>query len=306
MLILLIFWGSFAAVSKLTIKNMDGFQLLFAQFAAAFAIMTIMYIINGDISVTGVQTCALPIFNGDIRKLSNLSVKQVVLTVLFALPSFLYYLFYFLSLKLIPAIEASILNYLFPVFIILFSIIIDREKMQMYKIGAILLGFAGVVVIITGGNLHSARPTNIQGDVLAICAAVSWGMFSVLGRRNPMDLQISNYLSVAISFLLSLVCVLLFSRFRAPDPPSLLGILWLSLSNIVLGYYLWFKVLKLTSAAMASSMSLITPFVTFLFIALLLNEKITGVQLAGLALVIAGLLLQNIPFFMHLREKFWT
>lgn len=289
MLILLIFWGSFAAVSKLTIKNMDGFQLLFAQFAAAFAIMTIMYIINGD-----------------IRKLSNLSVKQVVLTVLFALPSFLYYLFYFLSLKLIPAIEASILNYLFPVFIILFSIIIDREKMQMYKIGAILLGFAGVVVIITGGNLHSARPTNIQGDVLAICAAVSWGMFSVLGRRNPMDLQISNYLSVAISFLLSLVCVLLFSRFRAPDPPSLLGILWLSLSNIVLGYYLWFKVLKLTSAAMASSMSLITPFVTFLFIALLLNEKITGVQLAGLALVIAGLLLQNIPFFMHLREKFWT
>lgn len=289
MALLLVLWGSFSAVSKLTLQDLDGYQMMFLMFAFAFAIMTVIHMVTGELC-----------------KLSRISPGQFALTALISLPSFLYYLLYFLALERIPVIEAAVLNYLFPVFILVFSIPLNREKMQLYKLGSMILGFAGMMVIITNGKLQAIRLTNITGDLLAVGAAASWALFSVLGKTNGMDMKISNYLTTAISFMLSSACVLFFSRIKLPGLPALGGALWLSGSNIVLGYYLWFRILKTTSSAIASSMSFITPFVAFLFIALLLHEKITAAHIAGLVLVMAGFVLQYLPAVIKPGDKNFT
>ncbi|OGO80348.1 MAG: hypothetical protein A2Y21_07505 [Clostridiales bacterium GWC2_40_7] len=90
---IVIFWGSFAAVSKLVLRHIDNFQVLFYIFGSAFLVKTIIFI-----------------FSGKIKELKVLTGKDLFILVLYSLPSFFYYFLYIMSLKLIPAVEASILR----------------------------------------------------------------------------------------------------------------------------------------------------------------------------------------------------
>jgi drug/metabolite transporter (DMT)-like permease len=158
---------------------------------------------------------------------------------------------------------------------------------------AILLGLAGMVIIVTNGRLDSIRMSNLFGDLLALGAAACWGIFSNLGKRNRIDTALSNYVYVFSAFILSVVSLLIFSKPILPALPAAAGLLWLGMSNIVVAYYLWFRALKTTSAARMASLAFITPFVTLLFIMLLLGEKISWVQVAGLLVILAGLAVQT-------------
>jgi drug/metabolite transporter (DMT)-like permease len=286
MSIILILWGSFAAVSKVVLNQIDSFQLQFYMFFIAFIIMSFLFLANGK-----------------IEAFKKLSKKECIKLSLYALPSYTYYFMYTMSLKLIPAVEASMLNYMFPVMIVLFAVPIHGEKLTLVKFSAIFLGIAGMIVVVSGGNLTSIRMTNLSGDLLAIGAAVSWGLFSNLGKKNNIDSFISNYCFVLVSLILSTVSIVIFSNILIPKPSVWLGLTWISVSNIVLTYYLWFKVLKTCSSTLIASLSFITPFITLLFIMLFLGEKISYVYLLGFLIIITGIAIQSTePFFSHKRE----
>lgn len=283
--ILILLWGSFSAVSKLVLADLDSFQVQFYMFGLAALIMTVIMH-----------------FNGNLRKFSSIKRKDLIKLMLYALPSFFYYFLYTMALGMIPAIEASMLNYLFPIMIVLFAIPINRESLDASKLLSVILGFAGMLIITANGNFHSLRLSNITGDMLAIAAAVCWGIFSNLGKRNKIDQALSNYVYVLVSFMLSIISLMLFSEFVIPDIAAFSGVLWISLSNIVLAYYIWFRVLKATSSAFAASLSFVTPFVTLAFIMLLLGEKISITQVAGFILIIVGIAAQNLKHVIKLQH----
>lgn len=277
MFVILIFWGSFTAVSKLTLQRMDSFQTQFYMFGSAFIIMTFILI-----------------FNGKMKEFKKLSKKEYLKLFLFSLPSFFYYFLYILALMLIPTAEASMLNYLFPVMIILFAIPIHKEKFDVPKLITVLLGFLGMAIILTNGQIGSFKLSNLFGDILAVSAAALWGIFSNLGKKSKVDNFISNYVYVAVAFVLSGISMFVFSGFTVPDAPALAGVLWIGVTNIVLGYFLWFKVLKIAPTILVSSLSFVTPFVTLVFIMLLLGEKIYFMQVVGLMVIMVGVAVQSI------------
>lgn len=275
--LILVMWGSFAAVSKLTLRNMDSFQLQFWMFGSAAAIMTVSMLLR--------------------RKLAGvfqMKPREVLVTLLCGLPSYLYYLLYTLSLSKIPAVEASMLNYLFPVMILLFAIPINGERLSLAKGLSLALGVAGTVFIVTGGRLEGMTLTNLWGDLLALGGAVCWGIFSNLGKWNKQDMESSVYLYTLLSFVLSAVSLACFSRFRLPSPMEGLGALWLSLSNIVLTVPLWLRVMKAAPASLVSSVTFLTPFVTLLFIMLLIGEQVKPEHAIGLVIVAASIAVQFI------------
>lgn len=276
MAILVVLWGLFSAISKLILGKMDSFQVQFYMFGVATVVWTIII-------------CS----SGRLKKLGELKRNDYVKLVLFALPSFFYYFMYTLALRMIPAVEASMLNYLFPIMIVLFAVPINREKINTAKLISICMGFAGMVIIITNGHISSFRFSNIYGDLLAIGAAVCWGIFSNLGKRNNIDQFVSNYFYTVVSFILSTINIFVFSSFALPGITAFAGVFWIGVSNIVLAYYLWFKILKATTSAMAASLSFITPFVTLAFIVLLLGESIGIIQIAGFLLILVGIGIQN-------------
>src|SRR4051794_24161544 len=101
MAIILILWGNFAAVSKMALNSLDSLQVQFYMFGLAFICMT-----------------GFCIRNGKFKELRSLHRREVIRLIGYSIPSFLYYVFYLMSLQLIPAVEASMLNYSFPIMIV--------------------------------------------------------------------------------------------------------------------------------------------------------------------------------------------
>ena len=148
--------------------------------------------------------------------------------------------------------------------------------------------------VVTKGNIFQFGFTNYLGDLLAVVAAFSWGLFSNLGKRNALDQTISYLIYFLTIFLLSIPSLLIFSKFTLPSFANIWGLLWIGTLNLALAYQLWFKALKLGDIAKVSNFMYLTPFVALVWIALLLGENITFVQLLGLSLIMIGPFIQNV------------
>lgn len=275
MTILYILWGSLAAVSKLALGSLDNYQVQFYSFGSGFVFFT-----------------ALLAANGKLKALFAVKRRAIVRLLLLGVPFYLYSLLYSLSFNRISVVEASMLNYLFPVLIVLLSVPLLGERMTAGKTVSILLGFTGMLLIVTSGNLTEIRLSNVGGDLLALGAAASWAIYSVLGKKDGTPPELALYMHILSAFALSFVCMLAFSSFAAPDAASLGLTAWMGISSTVLGNLLWLRGLKSSSASLIASLSYLTPFVTLLFIVALLGETIRLPQLAGFLVILAGVAVQ--------------
>jgi drug/metabolite transporter (DMT)-like permease len=95
-----------------------------------------------------------------------------------------FHFFYFLSLSLAPPLEANLVNYLWPLLIVLFSALLpggDRLRAHHW-IGA-LIAFAGAALAITKGErLPEIAPGAMLGYGIALLSALTWATYSVLSR----------------------------------------------------------------------------------------------------------------------------
>jgi drug/metabolite transporter (DMT)-like permease len=190
MAFMLILWGSFAAVSKWTLVGLESWQMQFYMFAIAMIFMLFL----------------LPFYNHS-KQFAQISRKKAIKLSLIGFISYLYYVSYTTALKFIPAIEASMLNYLFPIAIVLFALWLHKEKLSLAKWLLILSGFIGTCIIISNGALLDFRLTNGWGDLLAIGGAFLWGLFSILGRSNDAPLFVScSSMLLSLLFCLSYLC----------------------------------------------------------------------------------------------------
>lgn len=271
--ILLLMWGSLAAVSKLLLDRLDSYQVLFYMYGIGLAVFFIIVL-----------------FKGQLPTILAWKGRELALLVSCGVFSFLYDFLYLKSLELVPAVEASMLNYLFPIFIVVFAIPIHGEKFTIFKFVSVGMGFAGTVLLVTKGDLSSIQFTNLLGDVYAILAAVCWGLFTNLVKKNQRDMFLSTFFITFIAFILSAGALWSSSQWILPQATDFYGVLWLSISNIVLGFFLYFRALQYSPASLIASFTYFTPFVTLAFIVVLLGERLTVTD--GLA---ALLILFSVP-----------
>ncbi|QHW32281.1 DMT family transporter [Paenibacillus rhizovicinus] len=284
--ILLLMWGSLAAVSKLLLREIDSYHVLFYMYGFAVIAFALILLVKRRTVTAYVWTS-----------------RTAALLLACGLFSFLYDFFYMQSLARIPAVEASMLNYLFPIFIVVFAIPLHKEKLNRYKLLSIAMGFLGTVLLMTKGDLSSLAFTNPAGDALAILAAVSWGLFTNLAKKNKQDMLLGTFFITVIAFLLSACSLIAFSSPSVPGPSALGGVLWLSMSNVVIGFFLYFQALRYSPASLIASFTFVTPFVTLALIVLLLGEKLTTVDYAAALLILAGVPVQQIGSAIAARRK---
>ena len=273
--ILLLFWGSFAAVSQIALGDMDSHQVQFYMFASASLILTVIYA-----------------FTGKFKALFRLPAKAWGGLALLGVPSYLYYMCFILALNMIPPIEAAMLNYSFPIFMMLLAVPILGEKMTVVKAACALIGFVGMVLIVANGQFEHFRFTNWQGDATALIGAVCWALFSNLGKKVEVDPVLSVYIYTLVGTILSGVMVTFYSGWVWPDRQPLLGVIWMGSSTFVVGYYLWFRLLRTISASQAASVSFLIPFFSLLYIVVLLDEQMSWNQLQGFGLIAMGVFIQ--------------
>ena len=93
-----------------------------------------------------------------------------------------YHALYFLALRFAPPAEAGLLNYLWPLLIVLFSSFLPGERLAVHHIIGAVLGLVGTVLLFAG-NTGSFAQSQIPGFAAAFVAAFVWASYSVMSRR---------------------------------------------------------------------------------------------------------------------------
>src|SRR5580693_3117537 len=94
-----------------------------------------------------------------------------------------YHALYFLALRLAPPAEAGLLNYLWPLLIVLLSSLLPGERLASHHIVGAVLGLVGTVLLLAGNQPARFEPAHGAGFVAAVAAAFVWAGYSVMSRK---------------------------------------------------------------------------------------------------------------------------
>ena len=271
-------WGSMSAVGKLLLTNLDSLQVLL--FTNLFAFLGLFMIVLFQKKKMVIRTYK----------------KQDYFTFAWMgfIGVFLYPLFFFGALKLLPAQEAFIINYLWPILVVVFAVLILKERITLKKTLGIIFSFLGIVIVITNGDFLTLQFSSVFGILLAIAGAIVYGLFSVLGKRHNYDNFISMMFYYFFSLFYALIAVLVFSKIPAISVHQFFGLIWLGFFTSGLGVVFWFLALKHGDTAKISSIIFITPFVSLIYIYFIAGEKILISSILGLVFISIGIFIQSI------------
>jgi drug/metabolite transporter (DMT)-like permease len=199
-----------------------------------------------------------------------------------------YHALYFLALRLAPPAEAGLLNYLWPLLIVLFSSLLPGERLASHHIVGALAGLAGTVLLLTGSGLSGFTPGQLPGLVAAFVAAFVWAIYSVMSRHLksvPTDAVAGFCLATA------LLAALMHTLFEDAVWPETTG-QWLSIIALGLGpvgaaFYTWDIGMKRGDIRVLGAASYATPLLSTAFLILAGFAKASA-NIAIAAVLIAG------------------
>jgi drug/metabolite transporter (DMT)-like permease len=199
-----------------------------------------------------------------------------------------YHALYFLSLRLAPPAEAGLLNYLWPLLIVLFSALLPGERLARHHIVGALLGLAGTVLLFAGNTGVQYTAAQIPGFVAAFLAAFVWAGYSVLSRKLkavPTDAVAGFCLATA---LLAAAMHLSIETTVWPETGmQWLAILLLGLGPVGAAFYAWDIGMKHGEIRVLGAASYATPLLSTAFLIVAGYAQATA-AIALAALLIAG------------------
>lgn len=200
----------------------------------------------------------------------------------------------FLGQTQIGAGLASILNATTPIWTVLIANgLTTDEKLTPAKIAGCLLGLAGTVLLI-GPSVLDASSVPLWAVSLPLLAAISYGFAAIFGKRFkgiPAPVTATGQLTASAMMMLP-VSLIVDQPFHLAMPPlsAVLAILALALASTAFGYILFFRIMALAGATNTSLVTLLVPPSAILLGALFLGERLQLLDLGGMLLIGAGLL----------------
>ncbi len=234
------------------------------------------------------------IANGKVKEYRTFGAQnyKVVLGLGF-LGFFVYEFLYYFGIAQLTASTACILNYLWPIMLVLFSCLILKEPFTTRKVLAMVASFLGVVVLSAGGNdQYGAHP--VLGIVGCIVAAVSYGLFSVLNKREDLDQDLCMPIYWGVTMVSGLIAGFVEGGWTMPDLKTWLILAWLGVMANAVGYLIWAIALNDSkNSARIANFAFLVPVLSMLLSALILREQIHWNGIAALVLILGGILYQS-------------
>jgi drug/metabolite transporter (DMT)-like permease len=198
-----------------------------------------------------------------------------------------YHALYFLALRFAPPAEAGLLNYLWPLLIVLFSSLLPGERLAPHHVIGALLGLAGTVLLFAG-NAGGFAPGQVPGLIAAFVAAFVWATYSVLSRRLksvPTD-AVAGFCA-ATALLAALVHRLIESPIWPETSLQWLAVVALGIGPVGAAFYSWDIGMKRGDIRVLGAASYATPLLSTAFLVLAGFAKASA-SIAIAAVLIAG------------------
>ncbi len=199
---------------------------------------------------------------------------------------FAYHFCLFMALRLAPPVEANLLNYLWPLLIVLLSPWFMAGNLSARHVAGALLGFAGAALLIARGA--GGAELSWAGYGFAVAAAVIWATYSLMTKRQGGVPSSAVAVFCLAAGALSLACHALFEpaiALAASDAP---WIIVTGLGPMGAAFYLWDRALKDGDPRVIGTLAYLTPLFSTLLLAACGLGRLTPMAAAAGALIVGG------------------
>lgn len=207
---------------------------------------------------------------------------------------FLYYVVLFEAYDRLPAQIAQPLNYTWAITLAVLAWPILGQRLERRTLGGILVGYAGVLILLSRGRIDALPDLDWLGVALALGSTVLWAGYWLGNARVPLP----PVTLMAWSFLLATPLVALACRLGPGWPPLTWEALgygaWVGLIEMGFTFLLWQRALRLTgNAGRIGQLIFLSPFLSLVLIGTVVGETIHPTSVLGLAVIVAGLWLSR-------------
>lgn len=267
-------WSTVAVGFKLGLRDMEPIQLLWIGSCFSWVLFSIC-------------CAALPSQRHEITHV----FKACLLGLLNPL---LYYTVLLTAYDLLPAHVAQPLNYTWAIVTALLAIPMLRQKLHRSTFVGICIGYMGVLLLVTKGQLTGTLGFDGLGVALAIASTLVWAIYwiwSVAIRLEPWWFMWYGF-SVAVPILTGL-CY--FTEGFPQLIPSNFGYgAWIGLLEMGFAFLLWQRAMSMTSSvARLSQLIFLSPIISLVLILTILGESIHYTAFIGIAMIFVGLYVVN-------------
>ena len=199
-----------------------------------------------------------------------------------------YHALYFVALKRAPAVEANLINYLWPLLIVVFAAALGGVRVRAGQWLGTGLGLAAAVLLVTKGGRPDIDPAHVPGYLAALGAALVWALYSVLNRRFasvPSAAMAGACLAVGA---LGGLAHLAFERTVAPTPLQWTMIVALGLGPTGIAFWLWDIGTKRGDIAVLGTLSYAAPLLSTGLLLAFGRAQPHWTQAAAVALLLLG------------------
>ncbi|MEI8005975.1 MAG: DMT family transporter [Bacteroidota bacterium] len=271
-------WSTIGSAFKISLRYLDPLGLMLFSSIVAVITLFVILLVQQKLSLL------LKLTSSDILMSATMGL----------LNPYLYYLVLLRAYDLLPAQEAGTLNYIWPLVLVLLSIPMLRQKISFLSILAILTSFAGIMVISTHGRLLSLHFSNPAGVMLATGSAFFWALYWIINLKDKRETVSKLFLNFFFGLLYVFITIAVTKHFWIPPWKGLAGAVYIGLFEMGITFLLWMNALKASSTtAKVSNLIYLSPFISLIIIHFAVGEAILLSTVAGLALIVIGIMWQQ-------------
>jgi len=275
----ILFWSTVATAFKFALQYQSPFELLIG------ANLTTSIILFGNL-----------VFQKKLYLLRRTSRKQLLSSMLIGvLNPFSYYLMIFKAYDILPAQVAQPINLIWPIILVLISIPLLHQKIELKSIGALLICFSGVVMISSQGGGKGFDISQLPGIYLALGGSVVWSFYWILNMKDTRDDSVKLFLGFLSAGILLLITALFTGQGFPKGGSAWFWAAYTGFFEMGFSFIFWMKALQYSKTTdKVSSLVYIIPFLSLICINFFLGEKIYSTTVFGMMLILSGIFVQKV------------
>ena len=199
-----------------------------------------------------------------------------------------YHCLLFTAFRTAPALEANLLNYLWPLLIVVLSPIFGMGVLTGRHILAAITGFSGAVLIVSKGQFDfiSHFPS---GYLFAIAAAFTWAAYSLQTRKLPAFPNAAVGGFCLASGILAVICHFMFEPAVIPNSNEWIALLFMGIGPLGASFFLWDRAMKIADPKKIGALSYLTPLLSTVLLAISGLGQLTPISwIAGILILIGA------------------
>jgi len=277
-LLAMIFWGTSFIATKVALEELTPLMIIFFRLVFAITLLLIIAMYT--------------------KRDFSIRVKSHGWIILLAVIASFHLWIQVTGLQYTTATNTGWIIGTAPVFMAILGFIFFKERLTLLKISGIIIAFAGLLLLITNGEISKLNFLTNKGDFLILASAFTWSVYSMVNKKITI-----NYPPLMTIFFLFIMMAVIIGPFTISNDYLLAtlhlsfkgwgAVLFLGIFCSGISYVLWSQALSEMEATKTGAFLYFEPFVTVISAWVLLNENITSMIIVSGLVIMLGVYLVN-------------